>query len=125
MKLALIFLQVVICSFSFSQKTVKLKNDVKIEFESLIKDTIFSGYQNIIYIKGISDFAGITIEGKNSTITVDKTNNEKFIVIPLATAKEDYIVIKKNGKEIKKQKVIIAVMTKDTAKRLKNRTVIK
>ncbi|MES2589090.1 MAG: hypothetical protein V4622_08925 [Bacteroidota bacterium] len=94
-------------SISYSQNKVKVVSKVSIEFENF-KDTVFRGFQNAIYLKGLSDLKGITIEGINATVSLSNKERKMFLVIPSRASKTCELIVKKNNKEIYRRNVVIS-----------------
>jgi hypothetical protein len=93
---------------TFAQKKVNVKSKVEIVFENF-QDTIFRGYDNPIYLKGISDLKGITVEASGASVKIGNKEKKQYILIPGA-GKTAEIVVKKNGKEVVRKTIIVTVL---------------
>jgi hypothetical protein len=92
----------------YSQNKVQVKSKVEIVFENF-QDTIFRGYDNPIYIKGISDLKGITVEAVGASVKIGNKEKKQYILIP-GVGKTAEIIVKKNGKELVRKTIIVTVL---------------
>jgi hypothetical protein len=93
---------------TFAQKKVSIKSKVEIVFENF-QDTIFRGYDNPFYLKGISDLKGITVEASGASVKIGNKEKKQYILIP-GVGKTAEIVVKKNGKEVVRKTIIVTVL---------------
>lgn len=93
---------------TFAQKKVSIKSKVEIVFENF-QDTIFRGYDNPIYLKGISDLKGITVEASGASVKIGNKEKKQYILIP-GVGKTAEIIVKKNGKEVLRKTIIVTVL---------------
>lgn len=105
----IILLLVSLTTFSQSKAKSKPKPKISIQFDNF-KDTVFAGYQNMILLKGITDFNEVSIEfAEGSVLTCDNITNCYFL-IPTLEHKSGNIIVKKSKKEIYRRKIVISTL---------------
>jgi hypothetical protein len=108
-----------VSSLTYSQKKVQVKSKVDIVYENF-QDTVFSGYQNSIFLKGVSDLKGITVEAIGGSVTLIDKVKKQYNVIP-GRVKSIEIVVKKGGKEILRKKAVVSVLQGEQLEYLKKK----
>ena len=102
----------------FSQKKVKVKHNIKLEFP-VFKDTLFRGYPNEVIVKGLDDLSKYTFEAANCTIKLTEGKTNSLTIIAQAAAKQTELVIRQADKEIYRHPLTIAVFKKEYTDRIK------
>lgn len=111
----LVFVCLFISSISLSQ------NNVSITFENF-QDTIFRGFDNPIYLKGVKDLKGLVIVAEGASISLIDEKSKKYILKPSSSSKNCTLVVTKNKKEILRKQIVISNLQGRQLEILKNKT---
>ncbi|MCE3295849.1 MAG: hypothetical protein K0R65_1563 [Crocinitomicaceae bacterium] len=105
---------------AFSQKKVKVKNNIKLEFP-VFKDTLFRGYPNVVTVKGIDDLGKYNFEAEGCSVKLTEGTTNSLTIIAQKPAKQTELIIRQasDNKEIYRHTLTIAVFKKEYTDRIK------
>lgn len=104
---------------AFSQKKVRVKNNISLEFP-VFKDTLFRGYPNTVTVKGIDNLSAYVVEVNGCSVAIDaQKKNTLIIKASTAALTSTELILKKDDKEIYRHPLTVAVFKKEYTDRIK------